>query len=68
MTTQLFDVVAVNLNTGEERYIATSKTLRNAEAIVAMAVMRRGVNEDFFKTVPSGTPLVRRSCARRIDA
>lgn len=53
----LFDVVAVNLKTGAERHIDTGKTERNAEAIVLMAVMRRGVEEEFFKTVPAGTPL-----------
>ncbi len=53
----LFDVVAVNLETGVERHIDTGKTERNAEAIVSMAVMSRGVDEEFFKTVPAGTPL-----------
>lgn len=56
---QLFDVVAVNLTTGAARHLDTGKTERNAEAIVSMAVMRRGVDEEFFKTVPAGTPLKR---------
>ena len=53
----MFDVIAVNLTTGKKRHIATDKTERNAEAIVEMAVMRRGVDEEFFTTVPAGTPL-----------
>lgn len=56
---ELFDVVAVNLNTKAERLIAEAKTEKNAEAIVMMAVMRRGVEEEFFKIVPRGTPLNR---------
>lgn len=50
MTEKLFDVVAVNIKTGAERLIAEHKTERNAEAIVAMAVMRQGVVTEFFKT------------------
>jgi hypothetical protein len=57
----IFDVVAVNLETGVERHLATGKTERNAEAILKMAVMRRGVDEEIFKTVPAGTTLNRRA-------
>lgn len=53
----LFDVVAVNIETGKERHIDTNKTKRNAEAIVNFAVMRRGCDVEFYKTVPAGTPL-----------
>ena len=49
---KLFNVVAVNIKTGEERILAEGKTERNAEAIVSMAVMRHGVDEEFYKTVP----------------
>lgn len=55
--TERFDVVAVNLTTYVERHIATGLTVENADALVAMAVMRRGVDEEIFKTVPAGTPL-----------
>lgn len=48
----LFNVVAVNNATGDERLIAERKTEMNAEAIVHMAVMRRGCDEEFFKVVP----------------
>lgn len=50
---QLFDVVAVNIKTSEQRVIDRNKTERNAEAIVSMAVMRRGVDVEFFKAVPA---------------
>lgn len=51
----MFDVLAVNINTGLVRIIAHGKNEKNAEAIVAMAVMRRGVEEEFFTEVPSGS-------------
>lgn len=50
----LFDVVAVGLKTNKVRMMAEGKTARNAEAIVNMAVMRRGVDEEFFSEVPAG--------------
>jgi hypothetical protein len=49
----LYDVVAVNTATGAERTMATGKTREDADAIVAMAVARRGVDEEFFKMVPA---------------
>ena len=52
VTASLFDVVAVNIQTGEERVIASEKTARDAEAIVSMAVARRGVEREFFKAIP----------------
>ena len=53
--TKLFDVLAVNLNTLTVRVIADNKTERNAEAIITMAVMRRGVEEEFFVETSAGT-------------
>lgn len=50
----LYDVVAVNIESKLVRLIAEDKTLENAEAIVTMAVMRRGVDEEFFAEVPQG--------------
>lgn len=55
MTTELLDVVAVNLETKRVRLMAEGKTERNAEAIVSMAVMRRGCDEEIFTTVPAGS-------------
>jgi hypothetical protein len=49
---ELFDVIAVNIATGAERFIDQNKTRDNAEAIISMAVMRRGVDEEFFMAVP----------------
>ena len=50
----MFDVVAVNLETNKVRLIAEAKTEANATAIETMAVMRRGVEEEFFATVGHG--------------
>jgi hypothetical protein len=52
LDTKLFDVVAVNIETGATRRIATGEIEEEAEAIVKLAVMRRGVDEEFFKVVP----------------
>jgi len=49
---KLFNVVATNIETGEKRFLAEGKTEKNAEAIVSMAVMRRGCDEEFFAAVP----------------
>lgn len=51
---KLYDVVAVNIKTTKVRLMAENKTERNAEAIVNMAIMRRGVEEEFFTEVPGG--------------
>ena len=50
----LFDVVAVDQTTYEVRLLAQRKTLRNAEAVVTMAVGRLGVETDFYTKVPTG--------------
>lgn len=50
----LKDVVAVDLVTDTVRIMAENKTERNADAIVNLAVMRRGVDEEFFAVVPHG--------------
>ena len=50
----MFDVIAVNMETHKIRLIGENKTERNAEAIEMMAVGRRGVDEEFFVTVPHG--------------
>ncbi len=51
----MFDIIAVSLATNVVRIIAENKTERNAEAIVNMAVMRRGTSEEFFTEVPAGS-------------
>lgn len=50
-TTKYFDVVAVNIETKAERILAENKTKENAEAICNMVVMRRGLDEEFYKVV-----------------
>lgn len=52
--TALLDVIAVNIETKSVRLMAESKTERNAEAIVDMAVARRGVEDEFYTTAPAG--------------
>lgn len=54
MSDEMVDVIAVNIATGKVRFMAQNKTERNAYAIVNMAVMRRGVDEEFFVTVEAG--------------
>lgn len=51
---ELFDVVAVNINSSKVRLMADGKTKDNALALVWIAVARRGVNEEFFAEVPAG--------------
>lgn len=54
MSETLYDVVAVNQKTGIVALMGEGKTARNAEAIERMAVMRRGLDTDFYATVPTG--------------
>lgn len=54
MDNTVFDVLAVNITTGIARLMAEGKTERNAEAIVKMAVMRRGVTVEFYVEAPAG--------------
>lgn len=52
--TALLDVVAVNLETNAVRVLERDKTPPNAEAIVSMAVLRRGLDVEFFATAHAG--------------
>lgn len=54
MTNKTFDVIAVGIADRKVRLIAQDKTERNADAIVMMAVSRRGVEDEFFTEVPAG--------------
>lgn len=47
-----FDVEAVNIKTGARRNLAEKTTKDNADAIVKMAVARRGVDKEFYEAVP----------------
>jgi hypothetical protein len=51
-TAKFYDVIAVNIESGAERVIADREPKDGAEAIMNMAVGRRGVDEEFFKVVP----------------
>ena len=51
---ETYDVLAVNIKTGIVRFMAQGKDERNAEAVVKMAVMRRGVDEEFYVAVKAG--------------
>lgn len=44
----LYDVFAVSIKTGERRLMANKKTAENAEAFIKIAIMRRGVEEEFY--------------------
>ena len=47
----LYDVLAVNLSTKVVRILAKRKTKSNAEHIAYFAVMRRGVETEFYPIV-----------------
>lgn len=51
---QLFDAIAVNHETRKVRLFGERKTKDNAGAISSMAVMRRGLDEEFYTEVPTG--------------
>ena len=46
----LYKVVAIEFATGKERIMAENKTLKNAAAFVSMAIARRGVETEFYRT------------------
>ena len=50
----LWDVFAINLSTGERRLMDAGMTERNAEAYIAMAVMRRGCDTEVYGKEPHG--------------
>ncbi len=54
MKTELYDVVSVSIATGKvTAFMGANKTFRNADAIEQMAVLRRGVETEFYATVPA---------------
>lgn len=50
----MLDVIEVEFGTHKVRIIDRNKSERNAEAVVEMAVIRRGVENSFFTTCPAG--------------
>lgn len=53
-TEPLYDALAVNIETSKVRIFGQNKTLKNAEAISMMAIMRRGLDEEFYVEAPAG--------------
>ena len=49
-----YDVIGVDLITNEVRIIAEKKSERNANAIIEMAVIRNGCEEEFFTIAQPG--------------
>lgn len=49
-----YDVVAVDLESSDVRVLTVDRTYSDADVFVRMAVMRRGVDEEFFAAVPTG--------------
>jgi hypothetical protein len=43
-----YDVYAVSIATNERRLLAQDMDDRNAEAVIKLAVMRRGVETEFY--------------------
>ena len=49
----MLDVIAVNIEKKTIRILSRARTPENAETIITMAVMRRGVDTEFYTTVPA---------------
>lgn len=54
MAEELYDVWAVDIESSQIREMARGKALADADAIVSMAVTRRGVDEEFYGVAPAG--------------
>ncbi len=50
-----YEVIATNIKTGAKRLIAREGSEQDAEAIVRVVVMRRGVDEEVFSVVRAGS-------------
>ena len=48
------DVLAVKIADHSVRIMARGKSIPNAEAFINMAVLRRGVDTEFYVAVPNG--------------
>jgi len=49
-----WDVLSVNLETHRVSIMKANQTLRNAEAVSDMAVIRRGCDTEFYPVRPAG--------------
>ena len=54
LTATLYDVIAINIKTGRKRIMASGMSKDDANTYVRMAVIRRGIDEEFFGAVPTG--------------
>jgi hypothetical protein len=51
----MFDVIEVSIDSGKVlSFMTENKTEKNAEAVVQMAVYRRGVENSFYAVVETG--------------
>lgn len=50
----MFDVIAINTKNYKVRILAKDKDKNDAEAIVKMAIVRRGAEEEIFTTASAG--------------
>lgn len=50
-----YDVVEVEIATRKVRVLATAKRWEDADAIVNLSVVRRGVERHFYKAVVAGS-------------
>lgn len=50
----LYDVLAVNLGTRRVRVLAGEKTKEDADAFANIAVIQRGVEEEFYPVAAAG--------------
>lgn len=53
MTTARFDAVAVNIETSKVRIFERGASYKDAEAVCKMAIMRRGLDEEFYSVTPT---------------
>jgi hypothetical protein len=51
---ELYDVLAISLQTKKIRVLERDKTSENADAVIKFAVYRRGVDEEFYIKKPAG--------------
>ena len=52
---QTCDVIATNIQTGLRRVMTTGRTPEDADAFIRIAIIRRGVDQEFYESVPSGS-------------
>lgn len=51
---ELYDVLAVGIDDSKIRIMAKGKTENNAEAVILIAIARRGLEKEFFTSCEAG--------------